>query len=58
VNLSFAGPDLHVDYLDLNSTLLLTEDWRVDLHSGELQGPNLTKVLQDTSLHFRATSAS
>ncbi len=56
VNLSFAGPDLHVDYLDLNSTLLLTEDWRVDLRSGKLQGPNLTKVLENPSLHFRATA--
>jgi hypothetical protein len=53
VNLSLDGPALHVEYVDLHRTLLFTEDWHVDLESGALQGPNLTKVLQDLSLHFR-----
>jgi hypothetical protein len=47
------GAELHIDYVDLNSTLLLTEDWHVDLVSGELHGPNLKKVLQDPSIHIR-----
>ena len=55
-NLSFNGPELHVHYVDLNCTTLLTEVWRVDLESGELHGPNLKKVLQDPSIHVRATS--
>ena len=54
VNLSLAGPALHAEYVDLNGARLLTEDWRVDLSSGALQGPNLAKVLQDPSLHFRS----
>jgi hypothetical protein len=45
-----------VDYVDLNCTTLLTENWRVDLDSGELQGPNLKKVLQDPSIHVRPSS--
>ena len=53
VNLSLDGPRLHAEYVDLNSTRLFTEDWRVDLASGELQGPNLTKVSEDPALHFR-----
>jgi hypothetical protein len=28
----------------------------VDLDSGELQGPNLNKVLQDPSIHVRASA--
>lgn len=56
-NLSLDGPELHVEYVDLNSTLLFKEDWRIDLASGELKGPKLTKVLQDPSLHFRGNSS-
>ncbi len=52
-NLSLDGPGLHIDYVDLNGTLLLTEDWRVDIESGELEGPNLKKVLQDPLIHLR-----
>ncbi len=52
-NLTLDGPELHVEYIDLYSTLLFKEDWRIDLASGELQGPKLTKVLQDSALHFR-----
>ena len=52
-NLSLDGPSLRVDYRDLHCTLLFTEDWRVDLSSGALEGPHLTKVLQDPSLHMR-----
>jgi hypothetical protein len=53
VNLSLDGPRLHAEYVDLNCTALFTEDWRVDLASGELHGPNLTQVREDSALHFR-----
>jgi hypothetical protein len=53
-NLSFDGPEMRAEYRDLNGALLFTETWRVDLSSGELHGPNLTKVLDDASLHFRS----
>jgi hypothetical protein len=52
-NLSLNGPELHVEYVDLNCTTLLNEAWRVDLESGELHGPNLKKLLQDPSIHVR-----
>jgi hypothetical protein len=52
-NLIFDGPSLHVEYRDLHCTLLLTEDWRVDLSSGSLDGPHLNKILEDSSLHVR-----
>jgi hypothetical protein len=52
VNLSFDGPALRAEYVDLNGALLLTEEWRIDPASGSLQGPKLVKVLQDSSLHF------
>jgi Calcineurin-like phosphoesterase len=55
VNLSLNGPQLHAEYVDLNCTTLFTEDWRIDLPSGALHGPHLTKILQDPSLHLRAT---
>ncbi len=58
VNLSLAGPKLHAEYLDLNGTLLFTEDWLVDLRSGALQGPKLAKALQNPSLHFRSIASS
>ncbi len=54
-NLSFDGPSLRVEYRDLHCTPLLTEDWRVDLASGSLDGPHLTKVLPDPALHVRQT---
>lgn len=56
VNLSLSGPSLHAEYVDLNGTLLFTEDWRVDLASGALHGPKLDKVLRDPGLHFRPVS--
>ena len=52
-NLSFNGPALHIAYYDLNQTLILTEDWHVDIESGELEGPSLKRVLGDPSLHCR-----
>jgi len=52
-NLSLDGPSLRVEYRDLHCTLLFTEDWRVDLSTGALEGPHLAKVLQDPSLHMR-----
>ena len=52
-NLSFNGPALHIAYYDLNQSLVLTEDWHVDIESGALEGPNLKKVLDDPSLHCR-----
>ena len=55
VNISFNGPALHVGYYDLNQTLLMTEDWHVDIKSGALEGPRLKKVLDDPSLHCRET---
>lgn len=57
-NLSLAGPELHVEYVDLNGTSLFTEEWRIDLASGALQGPNLAQVLQDPLLHFRSPSST
>jgi hypothetical protein len=54
VNLSLDGPELHAEYVDLNCTRLFTEDWHVDIESGALQGPNLARMLQDPSLHFRS----
>ena len=57
VNLAFDGPALRVEYRDVNDTLVMTEDWRVDLQTGALQGPNLTKILQDDALHFRSPVA-
>ena len=52
-NLSFNGPALHIAYYDLNQSRLLTEDWHIDVETGELEGPGLKKVLDDPSLHFR-----
>jgi hypothetical protein len=52
-NLSFNGPALHIAYYDLNQSLLLTEDWHIDIESGALQQPDLKKKLDDPSLHFR-----
>jgi hypothetical protein len=52
-NFSFNGPALHIAYYDLQQSLLLTEDWHVDIESGELRGPRLKKVLDDASLHCR-----
>lgn len=56
VNLSFSGPSLHAEYVDLNNTRLFTEDWTVDLASGALHGPKLAKLLRDPGLHFRPVS--
>ena len=53
INLSLNGPAMHVAYYDLNQTRMLTEDWHVDVKSGALEGPALTKVLDDPSVHFR-----
>jgi hypothetical protein len=52
-NLSLNGPALHIAYYDLNQSLLLTEDWHIDIESGALEGPSLKKVLDDPSLHCR-----
>jgi hypothetical protein len=53
VNLSLNGPALHIAYYDLNRSLLLTEDWHINIESGGLEGPSLKKVLDDPSLHCR-----
>jgi len=53
VDLALHGPALHVAYYDLNRSLLFTEDWRVDLESGALDGPHLKKHLDDPGLHYR-----
>jgi hypothetical protein len=52
-NLSLDGPSLRVEYRDLHCTLLFTEDWRVELSSGSLEGPQLKKILPDPGLHVR-----
>ena len=52
-NLILDGADMRVDYRDLRGERLLSEEWRVDLRSGRLEGPRLKKVLQHESLHFR-----
>ena len=52
-NLSLNGPALHIAYYDLNQSLLLTEDWHIDIETGALEGPSLKKVLDDPSLHCR-----
>jgi hypothetical protein len=58
-NLVLDRSSMSVEYRDLHGTLLLKEKWEVDLKSGALDGPNLKKVLDDKSLHFRepATNA-
>jgi hypothetical protein len=57
-NIVLDGPTLHVEYRDLHGTLMLKEKWQVDLKSGDLDGPNLQKVLDDKSLHFREPAAA
>jgi len=52
-NLSFDGPSLRIEYRDLNCDLLLTEEWRVDVRSGILEGPNLKKILEAPELRSR-----
>ncbi len=47
-----------VKYYDLHGALLFKEEWQVDLRSGALEGPNLKKVLDDKSLHFREAASS
>jgi hypothetical protein len=51
-NLRFDGPTLHIDYVDLTGQVLFTEDWRVDLSSGALAGPNLKQILNDPNVHL------
>jgi hypothetical protein len=55
-NLRLDGPEVRVEYRDLEDALLFTEAWRVNVESGELDGPNLLKVLDDASLHFRPSA--
>ena len=45
-NFSLDGPSLRVGARDLHCTLLFKEDWRVELSTGALEGPHLTKVLR------------
>jgi hypothetical protein len=52
-NFSFNGPALRVSYHDLSGSRILTEDWHIDIESGELTGPGLKKLLDDPLLHFR-----
>ncbi|MFZ0038074.1 MAG: metallophosphoesterase [Candidatus Acidiferrales bacterium] len=52
-NFSFNGPALHIAHYDLNQSLVLTEDWHVDIETGELEGPKLRKVMEDASVHWR-----
>lgn len=48
VKLTFDGPNLQVDYLDLYDALLLTETWTVD-KTGTLVGPQFSNVHADLS---------
>jgi hypothetical protein len=52
-NMVLDGPEMRVEYRDLHGALLFREKWHVDLKSGALEGPNLQKILDDKSLHFR-----
>jgi hypothetical protein len=52
-NMVLDGPEMRVEYHDLHGALLFKEKWNVDLKSGALEGPNLQKILDDKSLHFR-----
>jgi hypothetical protein len=52
-NFSFNGPALHIAYYDLNQSLVLREDWHINIESGALEGPSLKKILDDASLHCR-----
>lgn len=56
VNLTLDGRGMHVEYMDLNCAVLFTEEWLVDLDTGELHGPNLNQVLEDPALHFRVNA--
>ena len=47
------GPAMRVEYVDLHGALLFTEEWRVDLKNGCLEGPRLQKILQDDAVHLR-----
>jgi hypothetical protein len=51
-NLSFDGPEVSMEYVDLDGRVLISERWRVDLSSGQLEGASLEKVLQDPDLHL------
>jgi hypothetical protein len=57
-HLAFDGPALHIEYRDLNCEKLFTEDWRVDLSSGKLAGPNLQRTREDPELRWRAAGAA
>jgi hypothetical protein len=54
VDVSLSDASAHFAYYDLNRALLFTEDWRIDLETGVLDGPHLKKVLPDPALHYRA----
>jgi hypothetical protein len=52
-NMLLDGPEMRVEYHDLHGAVLFKEKWHVDMKSGTLKGPNLQKILDDKSLHFR-----
>ncbi len=52
------GPSMALEYRDLNGAAVFREKWHVDLKTGALEGPNLEKVLDDPSVHFREPAAS
>lgn len=47
------GPKMRLEYFDLFGELLFTEEWSVDLQSGELRGPNLKKIIESPDVHIR-----
>jgi len=52
-HMTLDGPEMRVEYHDLHGAVLFKEKWHVDPKSGALEGPNLKKILDDKSLHFR-----
>jgi hypothetical protein len=50
VNLIFAGPTLSVDYLDLDGTRVLHEEWTAD-GSGAVRLLSKQKLINDPNFH-------
>lgn len=53
VSIKLDGPSMHAEYIDLNANSIFSEDWRVDMNSGALDGPNLRRLLNDPEVNIR-----